>query len=70
VRFTGSSFIGDRYHAVPGNHQAERVDLRFVSINILSTLSQLKHSNVRASKSRRAVLTWVSTIGARHFVQG
>jgi hypothetical protein len=46
------------------------VDPRFVSVITLSTLSQLKHSNVRTSKARRAVLTRVSTIGALHWAQG
>jgi hypothetical protein len=49
--------------------QAESVDLRFVSVVTLSAFSQLKHSNVRTSKSRRAVLTRVSTIGAWHSTQ-
>jgi hypothetical protein len=46
------------------------VEPRFVSIISLSTLSQLKHSIVRTSKARRAVLTRVSTIVAWHFAQG
>jgi hypothetical protein len=51
-----------------GNGKA--ADPRFVSTITLSTLSQLKHSNVRTSKANRAVLTRVSTIGARHLMQG
>jgi hypothetical protein len=45
-------------------------DPRFVSTITLSTLSQLKHSNVRTSKVSRAVLTRVSTIVAWHLMQG
>jgi hypothetical protein len=63
----------ERYSRVGRSHKCGNRKVagpRFVSTMTLSTLSQLKHSNVRTSKASRAVLTRVSTIGAWHLMQG
>jgi len=39
-------------------------------LSITTTLSQLKHSNVRTPKPKRAELVRTSIIGARQFAQG
>jgi hypothetical protein len=65
--------MAERYSRVGRSHKCGNRKVagpRFVSTMTLSTLSQLKHSNVRTSKASRAVLTRVSTIGAWHLMQG